>query len=111
MKQRTFLLSALAAFAGGFAAGVVYQSDPFRRVRSSIGASAREHTRWVEEQLHALENQVAHLEDQLHNLGDEFGQRIRDTVQQYVPDLELERKAWEVRDREVERDLPRMPRS
>lgn len=110
-SNQTLLLSTLTAFAGGFVAGVLYQTDPCRQFRSSVGASARERTRWVENQLHALENQVAQIEDQLHHLGDEFGQRIRETVQQYVPDMEMGRRQWEVRDREVERDLPRMPRS
>lgn len=108
-SRQTFVLSTLTAFAGGYIAGILYKSDPCRRFRSAVGASARQHTRWVEGQLQLLEEQVSHLEAQLHTLGDDFGHRIRETVQHYVPDLEEEE--WEVRDREVERDLPRMPRS
>lgn len=110
-SNKTLLLTTIIAFAGGFAAGASFQSDAGRRVRGSVGASAREHTRWLEEKLHALEKQVAALEGQAQQRSEELGQRLRDTVQQYVPHLDVDEEEWEVRNREVERDLPRMPRS
>ncbi|MFW5973103.1 MAG: hypothetical protein ACOCTG_03850 [Bacteroidota bacterium] len=109
-SNKALLLSTTVAFVGGFVAGVLYQTDPCRRFRTSVGVSARERTRWLEQQFTSLENQLSQVEEQLHRLGDEFGHRMREAVRLNLADLESEEK-WDVEDREVERDLPRMPKS
>lgn len=108
--SRTLLLTTLAAFAGGFTAGIFYQTDPCRRFRSTLGTSAREHTRWIDDQLRGLERQLTQVEEQLHVLGEEFGERLRETVNQYVPDMDVDEDSWQVQRSEVAHELPRMPR-
>ena len=107
--QQTYALSVAAALVGGFAAGIFYQSEPFRRLRESLGESARARKRWVENQLHRLEDQIGQLEAQLQSLGEEFSSRIRSTVS--TDATAEERQTWKMVEGEVARDLPRMPRS
>lgn len=79
-------------------------SEPCRRFRAVIGESALQRKRWVEDQIRTLEDQIGQLEAQLQNVGEEFGRRIRS-------ESDDKRKSWKVAESEVERDLPRMPRS
>jgi gas vesicle protein len=107
-STRDFLITATIAFAGGFAAGFMYQTPSAQRVRGSIATTARSQVQWLENRLAGLENQIHQLEDQLSQAGVDIGQRLKDTVGQYHPGVEPE--PWDVEEREVERELRRIPR-
>lgn len=108
-STRDILLTAAITFAGGFVAGIAYQTPSARRFRGSVVSSARMRAQWLEDRLAVLENQIHRLEDQLQQTGEDLGRRFRDTVGQHGPNVEL--KPWEVDNSEVERELRRIPRS
>jgi hypothetical protein len=108
-STRSVLVITAAAFAGGFMAGVLYQTPSARQFRGSLATSARTQAHWLEQRLEVLENQIRQLEGQLQQAGSDLGQRLRGAVAR--PQEEPERWDVDVDTREVERELPRIPRS
>lgn len=105
------MLTAAAAFAGGFAAAVFYQSPPAQRFRGSVASTARVQTQWLEQRLAALENQIHLLEGQLQQVGSDFGQRLKAAGGQKRDADQAEPLDLDVDNSEVERELRRIPRS
>jgi predicted metal-dependent hydrolase len=110
-STRSILLTAAAAFAGGFAAAVYYQSPSAQRIRGSVASSAKVQSQWLEQRLAALENQIHHLEGQLQQVGSDFGQRFKDTVGPKKGHDQAQPLDLDVDNKEVERELRRIPRS
>jgi len=98
------LITALAAFAGGYATGTLLAPSRGEETRRAIGEKVRAQTRWMENRLQQLEAQVetmkAAMEQKLDALADEEAA----DVSQPADD------AWDVDTSSVERDLARMPR-
>ena len=105
------LIVGLAALAGGVAAGVFFAPQTGRKLRSQLVQSTQDSAHWVSGRLHTLENSLASLEEQLHSAGDQFADSLHEKTDKvlsyYLPDVPA---SWELEDREVARQLRRMPR-
>ncbi|GIV59587.1 YtxH domain-containing protein [Rhodocaloribacter litoris] len=112
--NRDLICTALLAFAGGVAAGILFAPDSGRASREKIAARLRAERRRIEQQLRAMEEQLSSLEAQLVSAGQEVGEKVREAAQrvqaQLTPDLPGDPDAWKVEDNELGRDLRRMPR-
>lgn len=104
------LVTAIAAFAGGFFAGMLFAPQTGRDLRRAIATRAAEPAHWVEERFHEIEQQVTALERELRATSNEFGEKLREAthraVTHYVPD---DVDAWNVEGSEVTRELPGLP--
>jgi gas vesicle protein len=111
--RQTQLLTAVAAFAGGFLAGVLLAPQSGREARRRIARTAQDSTRWVEDRLQTVETQLGALEQQIQAAGAQFGEKVQEvaakTVEQYVPSLPDDSDLLEKED--LTRDLRRMPRT
>lgn len=108
------ILAAVAAFAGGFAAGLLFAPESGRALRRKLASQAEAPTHWVGGRLHEVERQLTALEKELRATSAEFSEKLRETTQrtmaQYVPDLPDDPEAWHVESPEVARELRGLPR-
>lgn len=111
--QKNLLVTAIAAFAGGLLAGMLYAPRSGKQTRQVIGRKVREQTRWVEERVHNLEQKLEGVEEQISKLKADVTERVRDvtqkTVEHYVPDVSKDSAEWDVEKNDVTDDLSRMP--
>ncbi len=107
--ERNWLVTALAAFTGGFCAGLMLAPKSGHDLRRSISVNVQAQTRRMGEQLHDLEARLQHLERQLQESGEHFATAVREArdraVEHYIP----EPGPWELESEEVAEDLRRMP--
>lgn len=112
MKRNTnWIVTAVAAFAGGYLAGMLFAPQSGRDLRRSIASRASEPAHWMEGRLHEIERQLSELERELRATSAEFGDRLREATQRavshYVPENP---EPWRVERSEVTRELPGLPR-
>ncbi|RMF53896.1 MAG: YtxH domain-containing protein [Bacteroidetes bacterium] len=112
--NRNLFTTALLAFAGGLAAGLLFAPESGRTSREKLAARIRAERRRLERQIQALEEQLGHLEEQIVSAGHEMGERVREAAhraeEQITPDLPDDPEAFKVDDEEMAQDLRRMPR-
>ena len=112
--RETLFLTAIAAFAGGFFAGMLLAPSSGRDARRRIAQTAQDSTRWLGDQLQGLEEQLGSLEDQIQAVSAQFGQKMRGAakkaVDPYLPSFPDDADAWKVERKEVTKELRRMPR-
>ena len=112
--RETLFLTAIAAFAGGFFAGMLLAPSSGRDARRRIAETAQGSTRWVGDRLQDLEGQLGSLEEQIQAAGAQFSQKMRGAakkaVDPYLPSFPEDDEAWKVDRKEVTKDLRRMPR-
>ena len=112
--KEALFLTAVAAFAGGFFAGMLLAPSSGRDARRRIAQTAHGSTRWVGDRLHSLETQLGALEEQIQTAGSQFGEKMRGAAQKavdpYLPSFPEDAEAWKVDRKEVTEDLRRMPR-
>ncbi|MFQ5569720.1 MAG: YtxH domain-containing protein [Rhodothermales bacterium] len=112
--RQTILLTAISAFAGGFFAGLIFAPQTGRETRQRLVRTAQGSTRWLGEQLDAVEAKIGVLEQQIHKTTSQFTEKVRETahhtVDQYVPSMPDDTKAWTVEREDLAHDLRRMPR-
>lgn len=113
--RQTQLLTAVAAFAGGFLAGVLLAPQSGREARRRIVQTAQDSTRWVEDRLQTIETQLGVLEQQMQAAGAQFGEKVREaatrTVEHYVPALSDDGDLLEMDQEDLTRDLRHLPRT
>lgn len=114
MKATTKLvLTAAAAFAGGYAAGLLTAPQSGSRLRRVVARQVGVPTRWVEARFHEIERQLVTLEHQLMATSADLSERLREATHRavdfYVPSMPEAASNWEVKDTEVTGDLRRMP--
>lgn len=106
--------TALAAFAGGFVAGLLLAPHSGQKMRQLIAKKAKAQSRWMEHQLEGLQDQVNTLKDEVHAASQQVGDKVRtatnEVVDQVLPNLPDEADAWGVEGQDVVGDLRRMPR-
>ncbi|GAB5521835.1 MAG: hypothetical protein RhofKO_40860 [Rhodothermales bacterium] len=97
------LVTALFAFAGGYAVGTLLAPSRGEDTRRAIGEKVRSQTRWMEGRLQQLEAQV-----------DSMKAAMEERLEALAPDEDAETETsdepWDVDPSSVERDLSRMPR-
>ena len=112
--KETLFLTAVAAFAGGFFAGMLLAPLSGRDARRRLAQTAQGSTRWVGDQLQSLEAQLGTLEQQIQTVSSQFGEKMRDAakkaVDPYLPSFPEDAEAWKVDRKELTKDLRRMPR-
>ena len=112
--RQTQLLTAITAFAGGFIVGLLIAPQSGREARRRIAQSAQGSTRWIEDQLHSLEDQLGTLEQHIQSVSAQFGDKVRDVthkaVDQYLPSFPEESNDWEMEGEDLERNLRHLPR-
>ena len=113
-KTLDILIVGAAAFAGGYLAGVLLAPRSGEETRQQIGERAKAQTRWVEQRIARLEDQIGKVEEQLRQKSGAFGDQVREAAQnavdQVVPSLPDDPKAWGVGDDDVAGDLRHMPK-
>ncbi|MEM6645266.1 MAG: YtxH domain-containing protein [Bacteroidota bacterium] len=98
------LITALAAFAGGYAAGTLLAPSRGEETRKAIGEKVRAQTRWMEDRIHQLEAQVEAMKASL-------DQKLEALAAEETTDADQPAdESWDVDPSSVERDLARMPR-
>ena len=112
--RETLFLTAVAAFAGGFLAGMLFAPASGRDARRRIAETAQDSSRWVGDRLQDLEAQLGTLEEQIQTAGSQFSEKMRGAakkaVDPYLPSLPEDDEAWKVERKELTKDLRRMPR-
>ena len=112
--RETLFLTAVAAFASGFFAGMLLAPSSGRDARRRLAQTAQGSTRWVGEQLQSLEAQLSVLEQQIQTASSQFGEKMRGAakkaVDPYLPSFPDDAEEWKVDRKEVTQDLRRMPR-
>ena len=104
------LMTALAAFTGGFMAGLLVAPE----TRRQLSRTARGSSQWVGERLHALDAQLRSIEQDIQAAGAQFGDRVRTmtrhAVAAYVPALPEDEVEWDVERGDLAQDLRHLPR-
>ncbi len=103
------LLTAIAAFAGGFAAGVFFAPQSGRELRKTIGQGIQAQTERIHVQLQGIENQLHHIERQIEATGSQIAEAGKKVIDKYGPGVVPGSEEWEIDSDEIEKDLPRMP--
>ena len=108
------LLTAVVAFASGFLAGVLFAPQSGREARRRIAETAQDSTRWMGEQLHAVEAQLGVLEQRIQAASAQFSEKIQGAAnkaaEQYVPSASDDLDNLEIDQEDVAQDLRQMPR-
>ena len=101
------VLTGLAAFAGGFLAGVLLAPSSGRETRDRLSDEARNRMKSLEGQVRGVEDRLASLSDQIHDASDQFRTAAAHKV---LPDVPEDPEAFKLDEEEVEADLRHMPR-
>ena len=112
-RQKDLIATAIVAFAGGFAAGLLCSPASVPRARRAVIRKARLRTEWLVGRLHEVEQHLAALEEQIHATGDQLSHRVHEAtvkaVDHFVPSVPDDPSTWELGGAELTRDLRRMP--
>lgn len=116
------IITALSAFAAGFAAGMLYAPQSGEKLRAQIADQARTQLRQAENRLKELESRMRTLEQRLVNAGLQLRERVRNQVSErmrnvadqtrdtILPALDDAADALRLDENEVSRDLRHMTR-
>ena len=113
--NRNMLLTAMAAFAGGFVAGLLCAPQSGSVLRRRIGDSMQAPTQWAERHFHEIEEQIEALEKRLVATSSEFSEKLsaatKKAVENLVPSIPNETESWDLEGSEIKQDLRRIPGS
>lgn len=87
---------AICAFAAGVVTGLLLAPRAGHETRRELASKARARLHELEEQLHGVESHLRRVEQQLQTLGERFRKAAAS-------------EAWQLENRDIARELPRMP--
>jgi len=108
--QRT-IITGLLAFAGGFLAGILLAPESGTKTRKKIAKEAQSQLRNLGKQLDGLEDRIEGLQKQVKQTGSHLGEKVVDAAKQVVSTVTEEAADFKVEQKEVAKDLRRMPRN